>query len=65
MAAVSQKRPKFSDTIYSVNAAEVEPIELQIAIFSNDNAREFIQLRQFRFMRQPAGRATMANDAPK
>lgn len=42
VAAVSQKRPKFSDTIFSVNAAEVEPIELQVAIFSNDSAREFI-----------------------
>lgn len=42
VAAVSQKRSKFSDTIFSITAPDVEPIELQVAIFSNDSAREFI-----------------------
>jgi hypothetical protein len=42
VAVVSQKRPKFSDTIFSIAAREVEPLELQVAIFSNDGAREFL-----------------------
>ncbi|SRR5579871_1516932 len=42
VAAVSQKRARMSDTIFSITAPEVEPLDLQVAVFSNDGAREFL-----------------------
>lgn len=42
VAAVSQKRTNFADTIFSITASDVEPVELQVAVFSNDAVRAFV-----------------------
>jgi hypothetical protein len=42
VVAVLPKAPKFDDRIFSTAATAVETIEVQAAIFSNDNARNFI-----------------------
>jgi hypothetical protein len=42
VAAVSQTVSKFYDTVFSAKTAEADPVELQVAVFSNDDARDFI-----------------------
>jgi hypothetical protein len=42
IVALSPKSPKFANRVYSLAAPNVETIEAQVAVFSNDAARAFI-----------------------
>jgi hypothetical protein len=40
--AISPRTPVFSDTVLSATGQAVEAVEVSVALFTNDNARDFV-----------------------